>query len=100
MESWRERSVRRKLEQATDPVRPLHRGFFKGARPKGRKARLDELVHARKEFFYYLDHVEDDKGRWVERGGRRVESLFAGWHKEWLERSRTRFLKLLAECER
>jgi hypothetical protein len=93
MESWRERSLRRKLEQATDPRRPLRRGVFKGERPKGRKARLDELLQAQKQFFYYLDSVENDKGR-SER------SCFAAWHKERLDQARKRYLEILAGCER
>jgi hypothetical protein len=93
MESWRESSIRRKLEQARDPRRPLRRGVFKGERPKGRKARLDELLQAHKKFFYYLDRVEDDKGQ-------REQSCFSLWHKEWLEHYRRQYLELLAKCER
>ena len=93
MGSWRESSIRRKLEQTADPRRPLRRGFFKGARPKGRKARLDELLQAQKQFFRFLDRVEDDKGR-------QDRSFFCRWDKEMLERWRKRYLEVLASCER
>ena len=43
--------------------RPLHRGVFKGERPKGRKARLDELLQVKKKFFKDLDWLEEAKGR-------------------------------------
>ena len=93
MESWRERAIRRKLEQATDPARPLRRGVFSGERPKGRKAKLDELLQARKEFFYYLDKVEDDKRR-------RTQSCFSRWHKEALEQSRTRYISRMERSQK
>jgi len=108
MESWRERSIRRKLEQAIDPARPLRRGFFNGKRPKGRKARLDELFQARKDFFRNLDWYEYGKGRHAEfakeyRAGKGLP--FSPWPDlEWcresFNRSRKRYLVLLAQCER
>jgi hypothetical protein len=109
MESWRERSLRRKVEQSRDPRRPLCRGIFKGVRPKGRKARLDELLQAKKEFFKDLDWLEEAKGRhakFAKRYGVRVRSLpfrpwpDLRWCRESLERSRGRYLELLAGCER
>jgi len=103
MESWRERSIKRKYEQSVDPRRPLRRGIFKGERPKGRKARLDELLEARKRFFYYLDRVEDGKGESAElakKNIRRVRSCFDRWHEERLEQYRRQYLELLAACER
>jgi len=93
MESWRERSIRRKLEQTIDRTRPIRRGVFKGERPKGRKARLDELLQARKEFFYYLDKVEDDKRR-------RTRSCFTRWHREALEQYRTRYVSLMERFQK
>ena len=109
MDSWRERSLRRKLEQARDPRRPLRRGVFKGERPKGRKARLDELLQVRKEFFKDLDWLEEAKGRhakFAKKYGARARSLpFSPWPdlkwcRESLERSRKRYLELLSGCER
>ena len=109
MESWQERALRRKQEQAIDPARPLRRGFFKGERPKGRKARLDELIQAQKEFFKDLDWLEETKGRHAEfakKYGARVPSLpfwpwpDLSWCRESLARSRKRYLEVLAKCER
>jgi hypothetical protein len=109
MESWREGAIRRKLEQATDPRRPLRRGFFKGERPKGRKARLDELLQARKEFLRDLECYEEAKGAQAEftkKYGARSRLLpfspWPGveWAKEWFEHSKKRYLTLLAQCER
>ena len=105
MDSWRERSIRRKLEQATDPRRPLRRGVLKGERPKGRKARLDELLQARKKFFFYLDYLEDAKGKASTMARRSSRRNLSGewlirWHKEWLERARKRYIEALDGCER
>ena len=109
MKTWRERSLRHKREQATDILRPLHRGIFKGERPKGRKARLDELLQARKEFFRDLEWHENAKGKHAEfakKYGARARSLpFRPWPDlKWslkcLERSRKRYLEFLAQCER
>ena len=109
MEFWRERSLRRKLEQSRDPRRPLRRGVFKGERPKGRKARLDELLQAKKEFFKDLDWLEEAKGRHAKHAkkyGVRARILpFSPWPdlrwcRESLARSRKRYLEFLSGCER
>jgi hypothetical protein len=108
MSDWRESANRRKIEQATDPSRPLRRGHFKGPRPKGLKAKLDELSQAQKVFFKDLDWYEEAKARHAEfakRYGARARFLsFSPWPdldmcQEGLQRSRKHYLKLLVKCE-
>jgi hypothetical protein len=109
MESWKESSIRRKLEQARDPERPLRRGVLKGRRPKGRKARMDELQQAKKEFFKDFEWYEEAKARHAEfakQYGARTRYLrFSPWPdlnmcREDLEQSRKHYFELLAGCER
>ena len=96
--------ARGKMERMTGAERVRHRGFFKGKRPKGRKARLDELEQARKEFFWCLDWYETAKGRHAEHAKKPDPRCSPWpdleWAKRWLDRARKHYLGVLAACER
>lgn len=86
--------ARYKLAQATEPIREMYRAASKKYRPKGRKVRLDEFFQARKDFFYYLDSVEDDKAHPAS------SRFFLDWDKQSLIHYRNRYLTLLAACQK
>ena len=98
--------ARYKMAQVTEPsrIRETHRGIARRERPKGRKARLDELLQARKNFFYYLDRVEENKGRAMEYqqkyGSRHRPWFLSDWDKEQLAHYRNRYLALLESCQK
>ena len=82
---------------AAAPRRP------QGGTSQGRQAKLDELLHAPKDFIYYLDSYEDATGREVEYlkkyGPRHRSWTGLEWCREMMTATRKRSFPLQAQCE-
>lgn len=89
-----------KIERAGEP-RPSRRGALKkGERRKGKKARIDEILSARKECLRYAEYIKNDRQRrtehpeWyipVEGRYRRYDPEY----RKWFDKVEVKLLKLL-----
>lgn len=94
-----------KIERAGEPRGTKRGSLKKGERRKGKKARMDEVLSAKRECERYKQYVLDDEKRriehpeWytpVERGYRRYDPEY----RKWFSKSQTLLLNLIGKAIR